>query len=234
MNISKSLDYLHCHSFSTLGNETSIYDPITRRCTGRQFRYAPLPPVSLIVSLIMKKIWSFAKQFLFWWGILCALAIIIGGAFIAYQIGPGNKDKNKVASNHDVRYVLNWCNLGDERIEEVLHSYVSSRSFTGDHLDAHAIRISRVAISELKQDDFGSGWWRGDQVTGVLKDALNFVDSWLPSDEIPWFLQEEEITSSEIYIYPWSIYCHGTRPTAVELIFVRPRDKMVFFFGAKT
>ena len=33
MNISKSLDYLHCLSFGTLGNEISIYDPITRRCS---------------------------------------------------------------------------------------------------------------------------------------------------------------------------------------------------------
>ena len=31
MNISKSLDYLHCLSFGALGKKTSIYDPIKTR-----------------------------------------------------------------------------------------------------------------------------------------------------------------------------------------------------------
>lgn len=28
--------------------------------------------------------------------------------------------------------------------------------------------------------------------------------------------------------------CHGTQPAAVELIFVRPKDKMVFYLSVKT
>jgi hypothetical protein len=47
-------------------------------------------------------------------------------------------------------------------------------------------------------------------------------------------LDEKEIRSSEVYIYPVSIYFHGTHTTAAEVIFVRPKDKMVFFFGGKT
>lgn len=30
-----------------------------------------------------------------------------------------------------------------------IHSYVSSRAFTGDYLDAYAIKISRVEVTEL-------------------------------------------------------------------------------------
>jgi len=182
----------------------------------------------------MKRIWPIIKKILVAWGILCAVGVLALCAIVAYQFGIGNKDINKAASKEDVRYVLNWCELGDERIQEVLHSHISSRSFTGDYLDAHAILISHVDEKELKRDEFGSGWFRGDKVSGVLKDALDFVEAWIPSEKIPWFLTEEELRSSKIYIYPWTIYCHGTRPTAVELIFVRPKDKMVFFFGAKT
>ena len=130
--------------------------------------------------------------------------------------------------------MLNWCNLGDEKIEKVVHSYISSRFFTGDHLDAHAIRISKIDLSELKEDGYGDGWFRGDQLPEVLSKGMKFVDSWLPSEKIPWFLDEKEIRSSEVFIYPWSIYFHGTCPTAAEIIFVRPKDKLVYFFGGKT
>ena len=182
----------------------------------------------------MKRIWFIAKQLLLGWGILCAIAAIVVIVSAAFQFIPGSKDRNKTASKNDIRYVLNWCSLGDGRTEEVLHSHISARSFTGDYLDAHAIRISHVEENELKRDDFGSGWFRGDQTAGVLNDALGLVGGYLASGEITWFPSEKELRSSEYYVYPWSIYCHGTRPTALELIFVRPKDKMVFFFGAKT
>jgi len=182
----------------------------------------------------MKRFWPIVKLLLIAWGILCLIGAITLGGFIAYKMGPGNTDSSEIASKQDVRYVLNWCGLGDDRIEKVVHSYISSRSFTGDHLDAHAILITHVAESELKKDEFGSGWTRCDQVAGVLKDAMEFAEGWLHSDDIAWFPRSEELRSADMYIYPWSIYCHGTRPSAVELIFVRPKDRMVFFISSKT
>lgn len=182
----------------------------------------------------MKRLWPIAKCFLIAWGIFCFVGAVGIAAFAAYSLGPGNRSSSKTASPHDVRFVLNWCGLGDARTEEVIHSYRSSRSFTGDHLDADAIRISHVDENELKKDNFGSGWFRCDQATGVLNEALNFVVGWLHSDEIPWFLTADEIRSDQIYVYPWSIYCYGTRPTSVKLIFVRPRDKMIFYISCKT
>jgi len=146
----------------------------------------------------------------------------------------GNRTKADQASPHDVRFVLNWCGLGDSRTESVVHSYVSSRSFTGDHLDAYAIKISSVTVEELtaSTDEVRGRWYRGDQLPKVLDDAVSFIGGWL--HEIPWFPSEDELRSGDIYIYSWSIYCHGVRPSAAEIIFVRPKDKMVFFFGGKT
>ena len=139
------------------------------------------------------------------------------------------------ASIHGVRFVLNWCGLGDDRIEKVVHSYVSPRSFPGDHLDAYAIKISHLDISELQaSDDFrDSNWYRGDQAPPILDDAIDFVGSWLGQDKIPWFPKEDDLRSENYYVYPWSINTHGIRPTAVELIFVRPSDNMVFYFSSK-
>jgi len=162
-------------------------------------------------------------------------AIGIGG-FFAYQLGPGIINKIGPASKKDVRFVLNWCDLGDERIEKVIYSYVSSRSYTGDHLDAYAIQISHVSIAELKakKEDFHKRWYRGDEISGVLDDAVDFLTEWLNSSEIPWFPSEEELRSDGYFVYPWSIYYHGVRPTAAQLIFVRPSDKMIFYFSGKT
>ena len=177
---------------------------------------------------------NFVKWLLLIWGGFSLVAAIALAAFFAYQLGPGNRDEDELATPHDVRFVLNWCRLGDERIDRVLHSHDSARSLTGDHLDAFAIKISRIDVSELtsKTDDFRGRWYRGDQLPQVLDEAVKFVGGW--HHEIPWFPTEAELRSSEIYVYPWSIYCHGVTPSAAELIFIRPSDKMVFYFGGET
>lgn len=173
------------------------------------------------------------NRLLLGWGILCAGIVIVLAIAIAYQFGPG-KISNRTASKHDVRYVMNWCELGDERIAEVLHSHISASSFSGNHIEAHAIRITKIEAGELKENNLGAGWFRGDEVSGVVNDALEFVEERLPSKEIPWFITEQELRSSDVYVYPLSIFYHGTRPTAVKLIFVRPKDKTVFYFAAKS
>lgn len=181
----------------------------------------------------MKRILKIGKWILLVWGgvsLVGALAIV---GMIAYGLSVTNRTKTDKASGQDVRFVLNWCNLGDSRIEKVIHSHVSARSFTGDHLDAYAIKINNVTVEELTAhtNDFSVRWYRGDQLPKLLDDAVAFVGGWL--HEIPWFPSESELRSSEFYVYPWSIYCHGVEPSAAEIIFVRPKDKMVFYFGGK-
>lgn len=180
----------------------------------------------------MRIVWSILKWFLVVWGGVCLVGVLVLGGAIAFQIGPGNVDRSNAASKKDVRFVLNWCELGDERIEKVVHSYQSARSFTGDHLDAYAIKITYVSPEELTRDDFGSRWFRCDKLDGVLKDAVDFAVSWLHQDEISWFMNENELRSEEVFVYPGSINCHGTQPDAVELIFVRPKHRMVFYVSA--
>lgn len=167
------------------------------------------------------------------WGGLCLVgAIVLLGLYRGRTATLLNVDAAGVATKQDVRFVLNWCRLGDDRIEELLHSYRSARSITGDHLDAYAIRISHVDFAELMPDKFGSGWCRCDEVTGVLKDAVEFTSGWLHRDEINWFLSEEELRSDEVFVFPWRICCNGTMPSSVQLIFVRPKDRMVFYISA--
>lgn len=182
----------------------------------------------------MNRILEIGKWLLLVWGGLSLVAAVAIVGMIACEVGVANRTKADKASPPDVRFVLNWCNLGDNRIEKVIHSHVSARSFTGDHLDAYAIKINNVTVEELASatNRVGRQWYRGDQLPKVLDDAVSFVGGWL--HEIEWFPSEAELRSSDIYIYPWSIYCHGVEPSAAEIIFVRPKDKMVFYFGGET
>jgi len=189
----------------------------------------------------MSRIFPILKNLFALWGIVALIGLLVFVTRFANTsrqvdsiFASDSKSSSVKASKDDVSFVLNWCRLGDDRFEEVINSYISGRSFTGDHLDAHAIRIVHVSPDELTLDGSGEGWHRCDQLKGVLIDALDFVGGWSSDDNIQWFPSKEELLSSSFYVYPWSIYCHGTRPTAVELIFVRPSDRMVFYIGSKT
>ena len=152
----------------------------------------------------MKRFWSIVKWVLLIWGTITALGAILVVGVVVYQTTIGNQASHDDANKKDVRFVLNWCRLGEERIEAVLHSYQSSRSFTGDHVDAYAIKISHVDQSELQSD----GWVRVDHASGVSKDAIDFMAMWL-GDEIAWFPEIEEIRSDKYFIYLWRIVFHG-------------------------
>lgn len=183
----------------------------------------------------MKKLIVISKKILVVLGALSLSGGIILGGFVAYQLIFSNQAKTDSASPRDVRFVLNWCNLGGKKIDKVVNSYVSARSFTGDHLDAYAFKVESISVDELIQNDKtpGGRWYRGDQLPKVLDDAVSMVGN-LGGGEVLWFPKEVELRSCDVYIYLWSIYYHNIKPTAVNIIFVRPKDKMVFFFGLKT
>lgn len=175
----------------------------------------------------MRKVVQVLKWILIVWGAFSAIGAITLGGFLVYSFSVGNRDMTGNAENEDVRFVLNWCGLGDERIKEVIESYQSSRSLTGDHRDAYAIKVSHVDESELQTED----WQRGDQATGVYNEAIGFMAMWL-GDEIPWFPEIEEIKSDRYYIYLWRVGFQGRRPDSTSLILVRPEDSMLFHFDA--
>jgi hypothetical protein len=163
------------------------------------------------------------------WGGISLIGLIGIGGFLLFSLGPGNKTEINQATKSDVRFVLNWCGLGDNRIEEVLNSQVSARSFTGDHLDAYQIRISHVTIDELtrQQEHRLKTWYRCDSLPQILDGAVELVCGW--QHEIDWFPIEKEIRTTNFYVYPWKISSHGISPDAAQLIFVEPRTNMIYY-----
>lgn len=162
------------------------------------------------------------------WGGISLIGIILILGYLVYSMTIGNKNIENEATKSDVSFVLNWCGLGEQRIEKVTNSYESSRSFTGNYLDAYAIDISEVTLDELKNKN---GFYRLDSLPQVLNDAVKMISGW--QHEIPWFPRLEDLKKEDIYVYPWSIYCNGIKPSGAELIFVVPKDKKVYYFGTK-
>ena len=187
----------------------------------------------------MKRLWKIFKGFLLIWGAITFVAFLFFiGWFLNFstsgKIFVDNTGLPKINPVHkdDVRFVLNWCRLGADRIEEVVHSYISARSFTGDHLDGHAIRVTHLDTSELAYEESnrvdGSGCWhRGDALSDVAQEAVDFVAMWLPSQEIPWFPTIEEIRSPKMYVFV--VKAQGT----YKVIFANPATRMIYYFSAR-
>ena len=145
----------------------------------------------------------------------------------------GNTNSIDQANKSDVKFVLNWCGLGDARIENVNHSLVSARSFNGDHLDAYSIKVSSITVEELEKGNGNLGQWhRCDSLPVILSEAVQFVS--ISQEDIKWFPNEEELRTKNFYVYPWSIYCTGISPSGAELIFVNPSENIVYFISSKT
>ncbi len=187
---------------------------------------------------ISPKIRSVLKWFFVGWGILSfALALIIA-ALIARRFSdwPEAKPSVDVAQKNDVRFVLNWCGLGETRTEAVINSYTSPRSFTGDHVDAYAIKVRGLGPADMKPPAQSSdgGWVRCDQLDATSRDALRLAAAFSSSPDTAWFPSEEELASSRYFLWVWSITLHGRRATAAKLIFARPEDGMLFYSSVKT
>ncbi|MCX6935747.1 MAG: hypothetical protein NTZ01_06120 [Verrucomicrobia bacterium] len=171
------------------------------------------------------------------WGGISLVGVLFLAGFFAYQVGPGNRDKFEQASVKDVRFVLNWCGLGEKRTERVIHSYQSGRSFTGDHFDAYWIKISNLSIKELCPPQSGlghGGWYRGDQLPKVPDEALQFIMMFPNHREAPWFPTAKEIRSSRYFVQVWFVQYHGDHVTNAQVIIARPDDSMIFYISGKT
>lgn len=173
---------------------------------------------------------KYLKNILAIWGGLVGIALIVGVTYVGYQSTVGNSTANDRVKNDDVRFVLNWCKLGDERIISVLRSYESARSLTGDHVDAYEILTTNISIDELQNPEV---WTRGDELEGVKKEGVKLVSMFPQLNKLKWFPREKMLLSNEFYVYSRSVLFHVDRATAAKLIFVMPSENKVFYASVK-
>lgn len=184
------------------------------------------------------KLRSILKWFFLIWGVLSFVLLVLATGLFLFRlsnIGGVSAPKVGLATAEDVRFVLNWCRLGDARTEKVVNSYVSPRSFTGDHVDAYAIKVRNLTLTDLSVAESSSdgGWVRCDQLDPISREAVRLATG-MSSSEVPWFPNAQELESPRYYLWIWSISIHGRSPIAAQLIFARPDDSMIFYSSVKT
>ena len=182
----------------------------------------------------MRKIVSIIKYSLISLGGIFVLILFYLSVNIAIALS-APKVKENALKNNDVRYVLNWCELGESKIVNVKNSTVSARSFTGDYVDKIEIVVKDVSVEDLEaRVSKNEAWYRCDKLPKVVLDAVKFSSGWNDSDSNKWFPDETEILTEKYYVYVWQMVIHGSRVSAAELVFINPRDNKVYFFGGKT
>jgi hypothetical protein len=172
------------------------------------------------------------QRILIIWGGISLMAIILVVGYMIYAMTVGNRTEIDKATKSDVRFVLNWCTLGDNRIEKVINSYVSPTSLTGDHLDEYSIKITHVTNGELEKANIIQGrWFRCDSLPKTIDDAVKFVGEF--EGETSWFPKEDKLRTKDFYVYPCSMGYHGISAYSAQLIFINPNEKIVYYIDAK-
>ena len=162
-------------------------------------------------------------------GVFSSVFFLFIAIFITYSLTIGNRETANFASKNDVRFVLNWCELGDSKIDEVLKSYVSENGFFSDHHEAYLIKIKNFNISEL-QNTQTVKWYRGDQLPEILKEGLKFGTMF--NEKTPWFLEEKDIFNEDCFVYPLYIATNGLKPSSVQIIIIKPKLKLIYYISA--
>jgi cbb3-type cytochrome oxidase subunit 3 len=184
----------------------------------------------------MRRVFEILKWSLQIWGVLSFIAALLIGGFFAYLFGPGNRTKVNYAKKKDVQFILNDYGIKNQQIEKVIYSYRSSRSITGDYLNAYAITIANSNSGGLfsASGDFKEKkWYRGDQLPKIPADAVSFIGSWDNINKIPWFPKEAELRSNDVFIKIGMVFYFRNTTTATEIVFVKPSDRMIYYIKAQ-
>jgi hypothetical protein len=132
-------------------------------------------------------------------------------------------------------FVLNWGQIGDKsKIQRVVHSYESPRSFTGDGVDAYCLQIDRFPEEVLRIDDSGrQGWIKPPINDAILLEALKTATMMAHADNLAWFPSVELLNSNRFYLNFWTIVAHNNMVTTVQLIAYDREERKIYYANAK-
>ena len=168
------------------------------------------------------RLYATVRNVLAVWGAVSLVAVIVIVAVVADRFVPSGPTDDR-ATKSDVRFVLNWPALGEERIEAVVRSHESVVHLNGDHFTAYAIRVTSLSESELSSSQ---KWVRGDRTDELMTQAIRFVTE--AGQKAPWFPAADELLTDKYYVFRSRVeVTNGV--SAADLIFARPSDRMIFY-----
>jgi len=196
------------------------------------------PPLIIDADASVKnkkgKTLDFLKTFFAVWGVISFLGVLIISGAIIWMAGPGNREKVDKVKKRDVGYILNWSGLGADRIIDVIHSYKSTRSMTGDHFDAYAIKIVPIPEAELNNTTGQfQRWYRGDQLPRLLLDVIEFSFNFPETKSLKWLPLKNEIISKKYFIQVWGASYSGDGVSETRVIIFCPEESVIYFVSAK-
>ncbi len=180
---------------------------------------------------------KYVKNILAFIGGMTLLFVGVATISALYYMSGDHAGDHSIVDKQDVHFVLNWSQLGEDRIKSVKHSYVSERSLTGDHIDAYAIEVTHISINELENKNAINSikWTRGDKVEGIFfTDAIRLASGFADLDKLTWFPDINELKSKDIYMNSWAIILHGEQVTSAKLIFAVPSENMIYYVSVST
>jgi hypothetical protein len=146
------------------------------------------------------------KIILIGWGIVSLVVVLVVAAVVFIGLVRSSGNRSGFASPRDVLFVLNWGQIPTEQKYQVLHSYQSSTSFTGDHCEAYAISIERFPDSLLQSaENIPARWSISPPTNSVFVEAVRGACVNVVSDRQEWFPSADDLLSNRFFLSFWRV-----------------------------
>lgn len=149
--------------------------------------------------------------------------IVLGVSIIRQSSNKVNKAKPK-----DVLFILNSGEIATNQNLNVLASYESSRSFTGDHLDYHCIELAKFEVADRAKNF----WHDGPEQNPILAEALekgangaHLGNSCFPSPEVA--------NSGNMKIKFGDVDVFDRRPNSANITLYDPKNMKLYYVSYK-
>jgi hypothetical protein len=159
---------------------------------------------------------------------------IIGAATLIFLLALGvsiiwqNSDKTNKAKPKDVLFILNGGEIATNQNLNVIASYESSRSFTGDHLDYYCIELSKFVVTDRAKNQ----WHDGPEQNPILAEALEQGANDAHQGNAC-FPSPEEANSGNMKIKFGDVDVFDRRPNSADITLFDPKNMKLYYVSYK-
>ena len=96
--------------------------------------------------------------------------------------------------------------------------------------------MKSIPQKDLDSGKFDStkGWYRGDRLPREVAMTVDLLGGMgLRTTQLNGSPTAKELRSKDVYVYPVMIHLWNMKPTATDIVFLRPQDNMLFYASFK-
>lgn len=168
------------------------------------------------------------------WGAVSLVAVFLVVAVIVIGFLRSSGSRSGFASPRDVLFVLNWGQIPTDQKYQVLHSYRSPTSFTGDHCEAYAISIERFPDSLLQPSQNSPARWSVSPPTNsVFVEAVRSAYVNVVSDRQEWFPSPDDLLSDRFYLSFWRVVLTPPSVQSAQILAYDRKNHTLYYVSFK-